>query len=411
MTAGLIHYWPLDETVGAVAVDVVGGWNSPVIGDPGDLTIAAGWLGNGRDLGAVSPAAAIELWDGLADPDYVFERWSFGLAFKAPLAYVGGTDLYYSESTTTWLWVYLEAGGTGITAMVGDGLNFHTLTWTLPAGDFFDDIFHLVHVTHSQGTLRLFVDGEERATEAATYSFRPKSGGDTAPTLGWDFAGTLDEVQIWERAIALSEHVDMWNGGAGVGALTHAESVQRAIPTELEGLLLTPRYYCDIEDGVLPPLRVRMTSWQATIQKDRASYLQAAIPNIGKWIDAIQERVDPEFVIRRGNVKPDGTLTEEFEIARAPLTLTTNTGWLRDTGTFVGYAYLDPPVNPIQRVLKNARSLSSTDATLRLRATLDYLIRPGDEAIVNEATSFEVAYINYYVTGNDEYMDIGSRAL
>jgi len=411
VTSGLEHYWALDETSGALAVDSVGGWESPVIGDPEDDTIVSGWIGNGRDLGAVVPFAAIELWNDVPDPEYVFERWTFGAAFRLPVGYVGGTDLYYSESATTWLWVYVEPGGGQVHALAGEELNYTRVTWTLPEGTLFDDAWHLVHVTGNGTTIRLFVDGEERDAEPGEYEFRPKSDGDGSPTLGWDFGGILDEAQIWSRAIAVGEHAVMWDGGEGLSAIEYAESIVRVVPEGIDGVVLIPRYYCDIEDGILPPLRVPIRSWQATVQKDRASYVQAVVPGIDRFIDDIEMRDSPEFVIRRSSVFPDGTEQGLFELARAPMTLEANTGWLNNTGTLTGYAQMEPPVNPLTRVLSGARSVASSGlGNQRVRARLDFVVRPGD--IVNaNGVIFEVAYINFYVTDTDEYMDLGSRAL
>lgn len=408
MIAGLEHYWSLDEATGASVTDSVGGWVSPVIGDPGDATISAGWIEGGRDLGAVSPFAAIELWDDDPDEDYVFDRWTFGAAFKLPEAYAGGLDLYYSESETTWLWVYLGAGGTSMRAMVGDGgLNYEAV-WELPEGSLLDDAFHLVHVTGNESEIRLMVDGVQRAVVEHGLPFRPKSGGDTAPTLGWDFGGVVDEVQIWSRAIAESEHFAMWDGE--VAAVDYAESIVRAVPEGIDDLVLLPRYFCDIEDGVLPPLRVPIRSWQATIQRDRASYVQVVIPSIGRWLEQIQQYDHPEFVIRRGNVLPDGSMLDEFELARAPMSLQADQGWLNHTGMMTGYAAPDPPVSQLVRTLRSVRSLSTSGDTVRARAALDFVVRPGD-TVIADGVAFEVAYINFYVTDFDEYMDLGSRDL
>jgi hypothetical protein len=77
-------------------------------------------------------------------------------------------------------------------------------------------------------------------------------------------------------------------------------------------------YACDIEADDLPPLRVPISSWQATRQIERAQYLQAVIPAAGAYLEAIAERAQAQFVIRRGARLANGE-THEVELARAAI--------------------------------------------------------------------------------------------
>ena len=169
-------------------------------------------------------------------------------------------------------------------------------------------------------------------------------------------------------------------------------------------------YACEIDDGVLDPIRVPISSWQATVQNGRSSYAQAVIPAAVAWVDQIEARaVAGEFVIYRGVRYSDGT-TQESELARAPLgDVRLDVGPTNATMTISGYAVLPPAQSVLTRTLQNVRSESSSSG-FRVRADIDWFLRPGHTA-VSRGTSFTASYINYYVTGGDEYMDVGERLL
>jgi len=166
-------------------------------------------------------------------------------------------------------------------------------------------------------------------------------------------------------------------------------------------------YALEIDDGVLDAVRIPMSSWQATIQSGRASFAQAVIPAALSWVDTISDRADGEFVVYRGVTYSDGE-TQESELARAPLqTVRLDQGPINATMTISGYQTQTLPTGTITRTLQNVRSQSSGNG-FRVRCDVDWFLRPGYQAIARE-TEFTVAYINYYVNTDDEYMDVGER--
>lgn len=169
-------------------------------------------------------------------------------------------------------------------------------------------------------------------------------------------------------------------------------------------------YACEIDDGVLDAIRPPISSWQATVQTDRASYAQAVIPAATDWVSAISDRADGEFVIYRGVRYPDGT-TQESELARAPLgDVRFDVGPTNATMTISGYGTTPPPSQALTRTLRNVRSESTANGLFRVRCDIDWFLRPGHTA-VSRGTEFTVAYVNYYVNSSDQYMDAGERAL
>ena len=159
------------------------------------------------------------------------------------------------------------------------------------------------------------------------------------------------------------------------------------------------------------PVRVPISSWQATLQTTDANYVQCVVPACTAWTDALNAAT--EFVIyRRATLTTGGTI--DYEMARAPASqLSFDRGPERNTCTLSGYSPgfaedLDPPAT-YDRPLVGVRSISRSAGSIRVRCAVDWLLRPGHRAYV-EGAPFVVGYINYYApTGFDAYMDIGSR--
>ena len=157
-------------------------------------------------------------------------------------------------------------------------------------------------------------------------------------------------------------------------------------------------------------VRVPVSSWQATLQTGSSNYVQCVIPACGAWVDALNAAT--EFIIYRRAVLGSG-LVMEYEMARSPAEHAQfDRGPQRYTCTLSGYSAafaesLDP-LAAYDRTLSGVRSTSSGASNFRVRCAIDWLLRPGQRAIV-QGTSFVVRYINYYAPSVfDSYMDVGA---
>lgn len=176
----------------------------------------------------------------------------------------------------------------------------------------------------------------------------------------------------------------------------------------------TDYYACDIVDGA-STYRVKISSWQATLQLNASNYLQAVIPAVAQYMDILTGlSVAAEFVIIKGAFLSDGS-TVENELARSTVSLRFDQGPQRHTCTMSGYsdAFTLPgaPTTVTDRVLRNVRSSSTDTGGRRFRCAIDWFLQPGRTAIYGEQT-MTVSYINYYVTMDgqgDAYMDVGER--
>lgn len=158
-------------------------------------------------------------------------------------------------------------------------------------------------------------------------------------------------------------------------------------------------------------VRVPISSWQATLQTDVQSYVQCVVPAATEFVPDIEAAT--EFVIRRRGQLLDGR-TIEYEMARSPAqTVSLDGGAYNHTATISGYtaaitAVEDPPT-ALDRTLSGVRTTSRNSGNVRVRCNIDWLLRPGHRAYLGEE-AIVVRYVNYYVPGFDQYMDIGDRA-
>jgi len=173
-----------------------------------------------------------------------------------------------------------------------------------------------------------------------------------------------------------------------------------------------PAYY--VMDLITPDGRVRVpiSSWQATLQTDAACYVQCVVPAAANWAASIA--LATEFAILRRAELPGGQVVE-YEMARTeldPSGIRYDRGGSAYTVTLSGYpdafaANSNPPT-VYDRQLVGVRSQNNTSGGTRVVCDIDWLLRPGHRAYVDDL-AINVAYINYYAPGGDHYMDIGER--
>lgn len=160
-----------------------------------------------------------------------------------------------------------------------------------------------------------------------------------------------------------------------------------------------------------PEIEIPIANWQATVQTDRQSFLQAVVPSGDLYVDGITARQGSnDFVIYRQTTIA-GTKVQS-EIARASLnTISRNGGAFRYTLTLRGYTSSFEAQGFGDTVtLQGVRTFSqATGGSVSVRCDIDYFLRPG-QTVTGGGLTFEVSYINYFVPSiGDAYMDVGSR--
>jgi hypothetical protein len=156
--------------------------------------------------------------------------------------------------------------------------------------------------------------------------------------------------------------------------------------------------------------RVPISSWQATLQAGLSNYVQCVVPAVQAYASAINAAT--QFVVSRLVSVPGlGNLT--YEMARGPVqTATFDQGPSRYTCTLSGYstgfAPDEDPSAAYNRTLQDIRNISINQGGVRVRCSIDWLLRPSMRVTAGSNT-FIVSFINYYVSNNDAYMDVGER--
>jgi hypothetical protein len=257
---------------------------------------------------------------------------------------------------------------------------------------------------------------------------------DMAPAAG---SGPVDQTGSLNALGAIT--VLLEPGGAGIPGYSSApgplgapavlaEHVQQAARIALPSILAAPSvlalhdftgavqedqslfYVMDlITPGGL--VRAPISSWQATLQTEQANYVQCVVPACLPYVDHINAAT--AFRISRRARLQDGTFFE-YVMAEAPLdnpSLAQGTG--NYTATLSGYspglAIDEDPPESTGRTLQGVRTVFTQVSGLRVRCAVDWLLRPAQLAFV-DGSSFVVAYINYYVSEGDQFMDVGERA-
>jgi len=225
----LIVYWKFDEGSGTTAQDATGGGNTGTL--DGNATWGTGKLGHAIVLDGTSAYVQAANLVESSVTAYSLAMWFQTTSTAQQVLFANrGVTVTSGKSLTLemgqmghsghlqWL---LDQDGWGIgvesTSTYADGSWHHVVaTWTAPAN---------TPVAYSQ--FALYVDGAAIGT--SNFTINCNCGGVDSPLSGaqgaqigtssaWSifFAGSLDELGAWNRALDASDVTELYNGGAGV---------------------------------------------------------------------------------------------------------------------------------------------------------------------------------------------------
>jgi len=226
----LVSWWPLDEASGAPSLqDIIGGNNAtPVAPQPvsGVVDGAIHFLGNGLSGAYVAPQGA--LFDiGLAD--FSIDAWvNFDAALANSRHYI--VNKFDSSTNKGYALYVMSPGITGnerLEFMWGDGSNVSTVQSITPitTNQGTTNEWHHVAVTFARSVgsyaldIRLYVDGAQQGIQVGNppglgslVNFLFLEIGSQPSTI--DEPITIDELEIFNRALNPSEIADIYNAGS-----------------------------------------------------------------------------------------------------------------------------------------------------------------------------------------------------
>lgn len=428
---GLIHNWPMDETTGAVVSDAIGTLHGEAFGPNIPLSIVSARMGNGRQFDEVQRINSVVMVSTENPAAPSFANWSVSLWVQP---WANNVSRYFVSMTQDAAHLMSIGRPTSATINMNLRAGAATLSFNLPVNAApLNGWAHVVVTCNSADRVDIYVNG---TLQSFSYTLPVLTFGSGLLRFGSNDSfgspiqianATLDECAIWGRTLTLAEVGNLYNGGVGTVAFTDAPSAAFTVDSTLSGMsgemlffadwtaaldpVQTSIYYaCELTgaENSLSDLRLPISSWQATVQNGRADYVQAVVPAAEEYLDAIAARPDGRIKIHRGARFANGT-GRELELTSVPLQAAyLSIGPRRRTIVLSGYGAVTTSINPSVRHLEGVRSVSVQSGTLRARSAIDWLLRPG---MVAHAAGYEIQcdYINYYVSGNDAYMDVGER--
>ena len=219
MRDGLVAYWPLDDTGGTTAEEVINGLDGSLNGDPAWV---AGKVGGAMDVDGAGDFASCG-FDPLLMPEQeiTLQAWVYVRVYNYYEAIAANIHDTGSSEGGYWLGTYAEGQfGWGVTT-VDQTLAYY---WT-PAIYQENTWYHLV-ATYKSGEMRLWVNGSltdgidsTGMTGNLDYTEAPDEGfligryEDDDETHDSD--AIIDEVAVWNRVLTSDEISRLWNQGNG----------------------------------------------------------------------------------------------------------------------------------------------------------------------------------------------------
>jgi hypothetical protein len=326
---------------------------------------------------------------------------------------IGRFDGFFSDGRIN---IRMHPGIGGIELLLGGAEFFQIPSIAL-------NTWHHISVVRASGNLVMRLNGVTSGNGASTQNINattPLYIGYNSANAGEAFNGYLDEIRVVSGAVwtadftpptapydtagpPITSYLDV-PGPLGAPSLINLFDFTSLLKPD------STIYY--VMDLITPsgPVRVPISSWQATLQTIQSNYVQCVVPAVTNYVEEIEAAT--EFVIYRTSKTLSGD-DFEYEMARAPLeSITFDQGPFRYTATLSGYltgfAENEEPDAAFNRTLQEIRSISVTTGGVRVRCSIDWLLRPAQRAIADNR-NFVVSYINYYVSIEDSFMEVGER--
>ncbi len=221
--SNLLLLLKLDETSGPTYLDFYGSHNGTALVAPAPTT---GKINGGQTFNASTkidiPDNASE-FDWSSSASFSFEFWAKSTSGN-DMVCVARNRIDYANTAMWWAGI---SGGMAAFELRDNGGNFLGVYGTSIITD--GNWHHIVAVRDGSARLnKLFVDGEEEASDSKTYPNSFIADDPTEVNVGYmhragsgdpeyHYIGSMDELAIYDRAVTLSEAAASYNGGNPTG--------------------------------------------------------------------------------------------------------------------------------------------------------------------------------------------------
>lgn len=223
MSSGLVGYWKMDEGSGTTSTDSSGNGNNGTLGSK--TTWTAGKIGGALKFNGVqSNYVNVTTNSGL--PIYNQINYSVSMWVNGPPNQANG-NLFSEASSTSAnpMFVLANQGGADakLDVLIRNNSGVAQLGHAKSTATVFDNKWHHIVWTDSNGTAKLYVDGVQDATNfnytRSTLSINTTSIGHLNRGADeYNFNGSLDDVRIYNRALSAGEITQLYRLGLTEGS-------------------------------------------------------------------------------------------------------------------------------------------------------------------------------------------------
>jgi len=225
-TAGLVAYWPFDGTF----TDAVGG-NDALCVSGQCPTSVPGVLGSAASFDGMSSCLSVASLGSWVSPMFTFSAW---IQTNAVAGY-NGPIVVHEEAVPGCPSPELGASNNGVGAVQNNTTGVHNQAWSAPIANAMS--WHHVAVSWDGTAQTVFVDGACTCTNLPPHP--PAFNGNQPFTIGCyptnspaqRYTGAIDEVRVYNRALANDEVAELYEAGGGAPPSTIACPATVCAPT------------------------------------------------------------------------------------------------------------------------------------------------------------------------------------
>ncbi|MFA6077782.1 MAG: LamG domain-containing protein [Candidatus Paceibacterota bacterium] len=216
--SGLVGYWPMNEGTGTQMGDSSGNKNNGSLVN--SFTWATGKLGNALNFNGTNNYVSVPSIDSSGTNVVSVSWWMYKSSFHNSISIVAETSPNFNVSTTGW--VIGPDDNTGYFAVgLRGNVGYSIPYYNRPSAGVWHHYVAILDKSKATNEVSFYIDGvlQTPATYAVHNNNNTNNFGNDAFYMGmrggvqYPFAGKLDDFRIYNRALAVSEILDLYKSG------------------------------------------------------------------------------------------------------------------------------------------------------------------------------------------------------